>query len=418
MLRTLSNPIRVLILIGTCVLIASIALQTPVDAFKLGEYAKSVKKSDATTQQTFAKKTTFNDFSSKKKVLKRELFDDEETEYEGEQVSEEDVVSVEVGGNESLEEDEEESFIFKKVRKEHHVIHKREPTPSAEAESVEQEEEEEEEENDSSENKKKTSFFDSLKFWKTESSEEQEEIADEEEASCSEKFEKGFPLFQWLKDYIKGQKSEETPAPVSEPVTTSTPSFLSTVMDTVKVFQSTVSKAATVMSETATENLKFSLFDENYEPTPKSVITYEEFQKLLLQLPSFVPNYTNIFNIDCKRQGQIFERQLRAHKTWTLQLMDANAKLPSGILRGNINQLGDYDQCLDIATKIKVTEDQSIRFRGKYCLAHIEIQAKDEVLRGPVHLMHGKGSLRSNFRDVSEFSKQKKKINHILIFHF
>jgi hypothetical protein len=352
--------------------------------------------------------------------LKRELFDDEETEYEGEQVSEEDVVSVEVGGNESLEEDEEESFIFKKVRKEHHVIHKREPTPSAETESVEQEEEEEEEDEeiDSSESKKKTSFFDALKFWKTESSEEQEQIADEEEASCSEKFEKGFPLFQWLKDYIKGQKSEEAPAPVSEPVTTSPPSFLSTVMDTVKVFQSTVSKAATVMSETATENLKFSLFDENYEPTPKSVITYEEFQKLLLQLPSFVPNYTNIFNIDCKRQGQIFERQLRAHKTWTLQLMDANAKLPSGILRGNINQLGDYDQCLDIATKIKVTEDQSIRFRGKYCLAHIEIQAKDEVLRGPVHLMHGKGSLRSNFRDVSEFSKKKKKIYHILIFHF
>lgn len=46
--------------------------------------------------------------------------------------------------------------------------------------------------------------------------------------------------------------------------------------------------------------------------------------------------------------------------------MDANAKLPSGILNGNLNQLGDYDQCLSV--------DASKRdLKGKYCLASVQL---------------------------------------------
>lgn len=47
-------------------------------------------------------------------------------------------------------------------------------------------------------------------------------------------------------------------------------------------------------------------------------------------------------------------------------MYDSTGKLPSGILNGNINQFGDYEQCLSVAHK-------PTGIRGKYCLATIFI---------------------------------------------
>lgn len=48
-------------------------------------------------------------------------------------------------------------------------------------------------------------------------------------------------------------------------------------------------------------------------------IATEHFEHLLLNLPSFVPNYSKIDDVDCKRMGQIFQRQIRGQKMWALQ---------------------------------------------------------------------------------------------------
>lgn len=45
-------------------------------------------------------------------------------------------------------------------------------------------------------------------------------------------------------------------------------------------------------------------------------------------------------------------------------VFDASAKLPSGILNGNINQYGDFDQCLSVNAK---------DFLGQYCLTSIQL---------------------------------------------
>lgn len=47
------------------------------------------------------------------------------------------------------------------------------------------------------------------------------------------------------------------------------------------------------------------------------------------------------------------------------QVYDASAKMSSGILNGNVNRYGDYDQCLSV-----VAENEE--FKGKYCLAYIQ----------------------------------------------
>ncbi|KAJ0176877.1 hypothetical protein K1T71_008056 [Dendrolimus kikuchii] len=51
-----------------------------------------------------------------------------------------------------------------------------------------------------------------------------------------------------------------------------------------------------------------------------------------------------------------------ANHSLALQFMDASGKLPSGILKGNVNDFGDYHQCLDISHHIN-----NMDIQGKYC---------------------------------------------------
>lgn len=133
---------------------------------------------------------------------------------------------------------------------------------------------------------------------------------------------------------------------------------------------------------------------------PREPLSPQHFENLLLTVSSFVPNYTNVENIDCRRMGQIFQRQVRGQKMWALQMMDASGKISSGLLRGNANQLGDFDSCMEIRTKVKLKENQSVKIKGKYCLASIDVAAEDDDLKLPVHLLQGRNMFRSHVDDV------------------
>lgn len=78
-------------------------------------------------------------------------------------------------------------------------------------------------------------------------------------------------------------------------------------------------------------------------------------------------------------------------------MFDSNAKLPSGLLNGNVNQLGDFDQCLGV-------EQPGGSVRGQYCLAYIEVSL-GAGQTGPVAdlhgLLHSHYAFRSRLEDVS-----------------
>lgn len=82
-------------------------------------------------------------------------------------------------------------------------------------------------------------------------------------------------------------------------------------------------------------------------------------------------------------------------------MYDSSAKLPSGILRGNVNQLGDFDQCLAVGT------DDPSSIDGKYCLASVDVQStktnsKDtDSLQQAVDRAQSYGFFKSSYRDVS-----------------
>lgn len=127
----------------------------------------------------------------------------------------------------------------------------------------------------------------------------------------------------------------------------------------------------------------------------------KEFEKLILNLPSFVPDYSKVKNPECQKQGEVFQRQLRGQRIWALEMMDANAKIPSGLMRGNTNQLGDFDLCTKISQKIKISDTNSMKMKGKYCLANIDVVAAADQLKLPVHLIQGRNFIRSTINDVS-----------------
>lgn len=81
-------------------------------------------------------------------------------------------------------------------------------------------------------------------------------------------------------------------------------------------------------------------------------------------------------------------------------MLDSSAKIPSGLLRGNVNQLGDFDQCLGITARVKV-DDTAIKVQGKYCLAKVDLYASNPDMKVPINLMQSRAFIRGNMRDVS-----------------
>lgn len=76
-------------------------------------------------------------------------------------------------------------------------------------------------------------------------------------------------------------------------------------------------------------------------------------------------------------------------------MIDANAKLPSGILSGNINQLGDFDECLSVVAR-------NNDFRGQYCLAsaQLSVPRKFKYLNRLKKLVLSNEPYKSDFDDV------------------
>ncbi|KAJ9593682.1 hypothetical protein L9F63_014777, partial [Diploptera punctata] len=134
-------------------------------------------------------------------------------------------------------------------------------------------------------------------------------------------------------------------------------------------------------------------FDEKEKP----------FRNIFTEIPIFAPTSNNIKNEICRKHSRIFVHQLKRYKLWALQMYDSTAKLPSGILRGNTNQFGDFDQCISIGS------DKTSHIEGKYCLASVDIDARpfsyDEVdsLKKAVYHARSYEFIKSNARDAGHF---------------
>ncbi|KAK9874774.1 hypothetical protein WA026_005581 [Henosepilachna vigintioctopunctata] len=98
----------------------------------------------------------------------------------------------------------------------------------------------------------------------------------------------------------------------------------------------------------------------------------------------------NVSNISssCSKQVEHFIKAVGNNEINALKMFDATGKLPSGLLRGNVNQFGDFDECLSVD-------------KAKYCLAEIDLESN---WRSPYskykHLVHSHYAIKETFDDV------------------
>ncbi|KAM8721005.1 hypothetical protein ACLKA7_006955 [Drosophila subpalustris] len=105
----------------------------------------------------------------------------------------------------------------------------------------------------------------------------------------------------------------------------------------------------------------------------------------------------------CRTQMRRYLNALNNFDLWALKMHDASGKLNSGILNGNINQPGDFDQCMGIQqSNDDVTNDNSDHMlRGQYCLAYAQpvLPHKSKRLQAFFKLLQSHGPFRSEFND-------------------
>ncbi|XP_014364521.2 uncharacterized protein LOC106715699 [Papilio machaon] len=128
-----------------------------------------------------------------------------------------------------------------------------------------------------------------------------------------------------------------------------------------------------------------------------------EFEDFYAFLPTFAPNFTRVQNPECRRHGQILLRQLRGAKLWALSMLDATAKVPSGILHGNGIQLGSFDQCLGSRARVQLDTGSIVKVHGKYCLARVDLKSEHHEMEIPVHLAQSKNLIKSRIDDPGHF---------------
>nr|CAD7401225.1 unnamed protein product [Timema cristinae] len=153
----------------------------------------------------------------------------------------------------------------------------------------------------------------------------------------------------------------------------------------------------TVSSRIQTDNIKNNGTDAIFDDKFPQIDIFSFF-------PVFAPISSKVRTEDCRKHSRIFLHQLKKYKLWALQMYDSSAKLPSGILRGNVNQLGDFDQCLSVMGSEPNTPTEMIR--GQYCLASIDISATPQAMS--VYDSSAKlpsGVLRGNLNQLGDFDQ-------------
>ncbi|CAO1376055.1 unnamed protein product [Diamesa tonsa] len=145
-----------------------------------------------------------------------------------------------------------------------------------------------------------------------------------------------------------------------------------------------------------------------YNELPDNIVNGTVIENILLIVKTesplnYVSRQTNMPKISdsekgiskqCQKDSQQFIETLKKLELWALKMHDSSAKISSGILNGNINQLGDFDQCLNV-----LNPDEE--FQGKYCLAYLQPSVSDNstYLKYLFNLVQSYEVIKSNFDD-------------------
>ncbi|XP_069685548.1 nose resistant to fluoxetine protein 6-like isoform X2 [Periplaneta americana] len=122
-------------------------------------------------------------------------------------------------------------------------------------------------------------------------------------------------------------------------------------------------------------------------------------RQIVTLVPPFVPSSSSrVTNEQCIKDSQYYLQELDSLALWALKMHDSSAKIPPGLLNGNVNQYGDIDQCLNV----KTTYHGGI-VKGRYCLTTMQLHLTDPerpLLKHIQQLLTSHGMIRSELNDT------------------
>ncbi|CAO1388079.1 unnamed protein product [Diamesa hyperborea] len=100
----------------------------------------------------------------------------------------------------------------------------------------------------------------------------------------------------------------------------------------------------------------------------------------------------------CYKDSLNYLNALKKFEFWALKMYDSSAKIPLGMLYGNVHSYGHFDECLDVVEPNK-------EFQGQYCLTTMQLTVAKEA----PYLNY----LRSRALSFEQFSSEINDTNHL-----
>ncbi|XP_066999855.2 nose resistant to fluoxetine protein 6 [Anabrus simplex] len=79
----------------------------------------------------------------------------------------------------------------------------------------------------------------------------------------------------------------------------------------------------------------------------------------------------------CKQHVNLYHKSYM-RESWAMSMCDSSTRIPEGLLTGNFQNLGNFDECIDIRD-INATDGY---FHGQHCLATIKLMSKPKTKQG------------------------------------
>ncbi|XP_077536503.1 nose resistant to fluoxetine protein 6-like [Haemaphysalis longicornis] len=126
--------------------------------------------------------------------------------------------------------------------------------------------------------------------------------------------------------------------------------------------------------------------DENYDSMAEQFLSVDMSRQCSLKLLKFI-------------------HALRNFEPWTLRMIDASGKYPTGLFQGSLSDLGAYDQCIETVIRDEYGNE---KVRAQYCNVHIKVGGNDTSF-----LDHLDAALKISHRRTPNFAKfQNSEIVH------
>ncbi|KAF4530212.1 hypothetical protein B566_EDAN018332 [Ephemera danica] len=78
-------------------------------------------------------------------------------------------------------------------------------------------------------------------------------------------------------------------------------------------------------------------------------------------------------NRKCLRDVVLYETAVMSAQPWAMQMLDSTSKLPDGLLYGNTNQLGNFEECLTVSVPL------NFDFHTQFCRASVTLAATEKL---------------------------------------